>query len=135
MAFDFTPSKYTDAKGPMTTTSGNTPLAWRMFGDAGAAAPGKSKWLDLHGVMWKSWILRMANSPHNGALGAASVEIHVANELDPVDADANTKFRVLATLNTGAPAFDYEPPYRYVRAELKVAGAAAVQVDFYGIGC
>ena len=134
MAFDFTPSKPLDARGAMTTTSGNTPSAWRMFGDNGALAPGKSKWIDLHGVMWKSWILRAAQSPHNAALGAASAEIQVANELDPVDADANTKFSVLATLNAGAPKFDYEPPYRFMRIELKVAGGVPVQVDFYGIG-
>lgn len=133
MAFQFTPTRPPDSK-IATTTSGNTPSAWRMLGDNGAAGLGKSKWVELHGVQWKSWLLRAAQSPYSAAVGAASVEVHVANELDPADADANTAFVVLGTLNSGAPMLSTEPPFRFMRVEVKVAGGVPVQVDFNGIG-
>ncbi len=135
MVFAFTPSKPTGTK-LLTTTSGSTPVAWLMFGANGAVAIGKGRWVELEGVEWKSFMLRRHATPHNGTLAAASVEIHVANELDPADADANTKFVVAGTLNAGAPSLLLEVPWRFVRAELKVAGGGSedVQVDFHGIG-
>lgn len=132
MSFDYTPTKPTSEQ-QYTSTSGFTPTTWQMFGKDGAGVAGKSKWIPITGVQWKTFVLRQHASPFSTALGAASVEIHVANELDDVDADANTKFKTLATLNAAGPFLESEPPYRFVRAELKVAGTAAVQIDFNGI--
>lgn len=131
MPFDFTASK--PETQLYTTTSGNTPVAWRLLGEAGFNVLGKGRWLELNGVQWKSFLLRAHTSPHNAAIGAGSVEIQVANELDPVDADENTKFVVLATLDSSNPEFSSEEPWRYVRARVAVVGTPMMQVDFYGI--
>jgi hypothetical protein len=129
----YTPTKPVANQQTMTTTSGNTPVSWRMFGAAGAVALEPSTWIAVSAVQWKTFLLRMQAAPHNGAVGAASVEIQVANELDPTLPNTQTKYVVAGTLNSGTPSLVLEPAWRYVRAELKVAGGAAVQVDFHGI--
>lgn len=133
MAFNFTPSKPSETL--RTLPSGATPFAWHMLGAAGATTTGVSKWIDVTGAQWKSFLLRRAASPFNDTVGTASIEIQACNELDDVDADANSKFVVLGTLNAGAPSLTLEDPWRFVRAEVKTAGGGgeALQVDCHGI--
>lgn len=112
--------------------SGGKTTSIRLLGDAGAAVIGKGQWLKLSGIQWKTFFIYPV--VQTNSYGAVSVEIHGAMELDGTDQDANTKYKVLATLNAGSPSLEWEPPWPYVRAEVKVAGPAAIQAGLYGIG-
>jgi len=130
MAADFTPKPQVQE---FVSTSGQRAASWRMLGAAGAAVIGKGGWVELDLFSWKSWQLLPLD--HVSALGPVSVEIHATNELVPTgDQDANTNFVVLATLTSTTKHFELEPPYRFVRVEVKVAPSSAAQVLMYAMG-
>lgn len=112
--------------------SGGKTASFRLLGDAGAGVTGKSQWLRLSGMQWKTFFIYPVDQTQ--AYGAISIEIHGAMELDGVDEDANTKFEVLATLNSTTKSLQWEPPWPFVRAEVKVAAATPFQVGFYAVG-
>lgn len=116
-----------------TTTGGSTPVTWNMLGLTGAAGTGTGTWLRMPAGQWKSFILHLVASPHDGSLGSASVQIQATNVLDPSDPDGHSKFVVLGTLNSAGPSLVYEAPWRYVRAEVKAAGPAEVGVVMSGV--
>lgn len=130
-AFVATKTTHQDPPAP----SGSLPVSWQMLGAAGAeaAATGKGSWIPVQGMHWKTFMARAVAADHTTSIGAASIEIHGANEL-ATDKDAHTKFKVLGTLNAGAPTLEHEAPWRYVRAEVKTAQAGVIlQVDMHGI--
>lgn len=130
MAADFIPKPQVQE---FVSTSGQRSASWRLLGVTGAAVVGKGGWIELDAFQWKTFQLLPLN--HISALGAVSVEIHGTMELVPTgDVDANTNFIVLGTLTAASKRLGLEESYRFVRAEVKVAPATAVQVLMYAMG-
>lgn len=123
---DFQVKKMPD--GPVLGTTGIVEVNKRMFGDAGAAATGKSSWHRSIGY-WKTFHLYALDRLAATGVGAAVVEIHGCMELpdDPDDHDV-AAYELLATLNTTTKSFSTENPWRYVRAVVTTQAAFAVQV-------
>ncbi len=122
---DFTPTriKDQDINGVYTPSGPAQTMRKRMLGDDGASVTGKSEWVRMTPSS-KSFFLY--NVSRTGAVGAAVVQIHGAMEL--ADVPENTAFQLLATLNAAAPHANVTSPWSYMRAEVTVAGASAVQV-------
>jgi hypothetical protein len=122
---DFTPTriKDQDINGVHTPSGPAQTMRKRLLGDAGATVAGKGEWVRMAS---SSKTFFLYNVSRTGAVGAAVVQIHGAMEL--ADVPENTAFQLLATLNAATPHFNVTAPWSYMRAEVTVPGAAAVQV-------
>lgn len=117
---------------PPVGTSGMYMASRRMLGDAGAAAAGKGAWYRTNGL-WKTFHLYPQDLLQGTGVGAASVEVHGCMELPEGDED-NAAYVLLATLDSTNLSFSTEEPWRYVRVEVKVPAAFAVQVGLHEQG-
>jgi hypothetical protein len=133
---DFKISKITDQDSNQVSitlgTSGSMMGQKRLLGDVGANAVGNGGWYRTNGL-WKTFMLYALD--RKTALGAADVRIDACMELAtaPDDPDVDTFAIEVATLNSAAPSFSFENPWRYVRARVINAGPT-VQVGFFEQG-
>lgn len=123
-----------DAVNGTVTNVGTTGIMFqgkRLLGAAGAATTGKGQWLRINGL-WKTFFLYPQDRKTAADLTSASVQIQACMELPDDVADHDAAYKtVLATLTPGAPTFSTEHPWRYVRAEVTVAGAGTIQVGVH----
>jgi hypothetical protein len=119
--------------GKTLSSAGTNVKLRRMLGNAGAGATGKGQWLELSNFKEKNFYLYLVDQA-GGTLGSPIVTIEGAMELDPADADLNTKVETLATLNSGTLSAFVDVPWRYVRANVGTAGTTAIQVGLHAIG-
>jgi hypothetical protein len=110
------------------STSGFMYLGKRLLGADGAVATGVGDWFRTNAAR-KTFFLYPQDRKTAAHLVGASVEIQACMELPDAVADHDAAYKaVLATLTPGSPSFVTEGLWRYVRAEVKAAGAGAIQV-------
>ncbi len=115
-------------KNPLPNISGVRTKLVRMLGSTGRVALGKGSWVDFAGSERKTFFLYTVDQK-NDAIGAGVVEIQgameLASESTPTQDDTvDTDFKVLATLNAGAPHAVITEPWRYLRAVVTTASTA-----------
>lgn len=132
---DFDPIKMPDdsVRGVATgvSTAGFVYQGKRLLGQNGTTVTGVGDWIRTNGLR-KTFFLYPQDRKTAGNVVGASVEIQACMELPDAVADRDAAYKtVLATLTPAAPSLSTEAIWRYVRAEVKIVGAGAIQVGVH----